>query len=177
MEYPTVFDLIATEFKKAGIDYILIGGFAVNAYKYGRSTKDIDFMIAEEDGPKASEILQRAGFKEFHKNENFLRFDGGQRYGWIVDLVFTNRQTLSQLIEHGGTAQIVGQTIPVPSIEHLIAMKLHAIKQQPEKRRSKDLLDIAQLIEINKIDFKNPKFREFFLKFGTPELYKQIENL
>src|SRR5579871_310749 len=33
----------------AGVEYLLVGGFAVNHYGYHRSTEDIDFWIAVSD--------------------------------------------------------------------------------------------------------------------------------
>jgi predicted nucleotidyltransferase len=34
---------------RAGVEYLLVGGFAVNHYGYHRSTEDIDFWIAVSD--------------------------------------------------------------------------------------------------------------------------------
>lgn len=34
---------------RAGVEYLLVGGFAVNHYGYHRSTNDIDFWIAVSD--------------------------------------------------------------------------------------------------------------------------------
>jgi hypothetical protein len=34
---------------RAGVEYLLVGGFAVNHYGYHRSTEDIDFWIAVTD--------------------------------------------------------------------------------------------------------------------------------
>jgi hypothetical protein len=34
---------------RAGVEYLLVGGFAVNHYGYHRSTEDIDFWVAVSD--------------------------------------------------------------------------------------------------------------------------------
>ena len=175
MKYATVFDLIATEFKKAGIDHVLIGGFAVNAHRYSRFTEDVDFMIAQEDAPQAAQVLKNSDFKLFHEHKNFMRWQASREYPKIlVDLVFTDRFTLTKVIREGIEATVEGCLTRVPSLEHLLAMKLHAMKQQPERREHKDWLDIMELIKVNKVDVKADRFRELCLKVGTPELYERI---
>ncbi len=174
MNHPTVFDLIATEFKKAGIDCVLIGDFAVNAHHYSRSTQDIDFMIDQKDAPKTAQILKNNGFSLFHDHSNFMRWQGSKEYPWVVDLVFTDRATMDKLMAEGLEKEVAGCRMRVPSLEHLLAMKLHALKQEPERRETKDWLDIVQLIEVNKVNVKSDNFRKLCLKVGTPALYKRI---
>lgn len=173
MKYPTIFDFIATEFKKAGIDFVLIGGFAVNAYDFTRQTKDIDFMIADQDYEKAKKVFENAEFQEFEHEKTFSRWRTNCAPP-ILDLIFTDRSSLTKLIEHGTEKTIAGRHIKVPSLEHLIAMKLHAMKQQPERREWKDWIDVIQLIKVNHVDVKADHFRELCLKFGTEELYRRI---
>lgn len=175
MKYKTVFNLIATEFKKAGIDYVLIGGFAVNAHHFSRFTEDIDFMITEEDAPKVAQLLKNLNFELFHEHKNFTRWKASSIYSNVlVDLVFTNRITLTKVLQEGLETTVEGCLMRVPSLEHLLAMKLHAIKQQPERREHKDWLDIIELITVNKVDVRADRFKELCLKVGTPELYKRI---
>ena len=44
MKYPTIFHLISTEFEKAEIPHVLIGGFAVNYYGVTRQTVFMDII-------------------------------------------------------------------------------------------------------------------------------------
>jgi hypothetical protein len=62
----------------------------------------------------------------------------------------------------------------VPSLSHLIALKLHSIKYNPKLRLTRDLPDIINLIRINELNHKNPDFKELCLKFGTEEIYNKI---
>ena len=176
MQYATIFDLIAAEFQKAGITYLLIGGFAVNAYKVTRFTLDVDFLMAEEDREKAASILEQAGFRERTHHQNFSGWGENPRYPTKVDLLFTDRQTLQAVWDQGKAVKIAGCELKVPSLEHLIAMKLHAIKQQPERREWKDWMDIIQLIKIHQVDTKSETFRKLCLKFGTADLYQRIRG-
>jgi hypothetical protein len=62
----------------------------------------------------------------------------------------------------------------VPCLNHLIALKLHAIKYNPKIREYRDLPDIIELIRINKINTKDVEFKNLCLKYGREELYNKI---
>lgn len=70
--------------------------------------------------------------------------------------------------------QLSGRKFLVPSLEHLIALKLHAAKQDLEGRDYRDLGDILGLVRDNQVDVRSDPFRELCLKFGTNDLYQMI---
>ena len=69
---------------------------------------------------------------------------------------------------------IAGRKFTVPSVEHLIALKLHSIKNNPKLRENKDMADIVELIGVNKIEVRKDSFRDLCLKYGNKELYDKI---
>ncbi len=174
VKYPTIFDLIEEEFGKAGILYVLVGGFAVNFYKVTRHTADVDFMIDEEDYEKAALILKNAGYSEFHHESLFGRFGGSPHYSIVVDLLLVNRETLLGISKEGSNVKFLGRTVTIPSLHHLIALKLHALKNNLEKREEKDMPDILGLIRTNKMDVNTPEFKQLCLTYGTLSLYAKI---
>ena len=44
-----VFNVVGRQLPKAGVEFLMIGGHAVNHYGYSRATLDVDFMIAASD--------------------------------------------------------------------------------------------------------------------------------
>jgi hypothetical protein len=58
----SVFETVARELPAAGVDFLLVGGLAVNHYGYTRSTLDVDFMIAAGDLGKVRDVMVAAGF-------------------------------------------------------------------------------------------------------------------
>jgi hypothetical protein len=51
----------------ADLDFLLIGGHAVNAHGFIRTTTDFDFLLASRDLRALSEILEIAGYRPaFH---------------------------------------------------------------------------------------------------------------
>ena len=174
MKYPTIFHLICDIFGKMGISGVLIGGFAVNYYKVTRQTADVDFLITKEDYEKILSLLEEEGLKQDYAQEVFARFSSQKSYLMDIDFMFVDKETLDKIIKEGKKISIAGQKFIVPSLNHLIALKLHAIKYNPKIREYKDLLDIIELIKVNHMDVKTNEFRDLCLKYGTEELYKRI---
>ncbi len=58
------FESILIAFYKAGVEYILTGGFAVNFHGYNRSTSDLDIWVkpAESNKPKIINALIKNGY-------------------------------------------------------------------------------------------------------------------
>ncbi len=71
-----------------------------------------------------------------------------------------------------GREQSFGQVVAkVPSLEHLLALKLHALRLKIPHRFSKDADDVEMLIRRNQVDLEDPVIKDLFLKHGTEELY------
>ena len=173
-QFPTIFHLFSDVFTKCNAVCVLIGGFAVNYYKVSRQTADVDFLITKEDFEKIELLLKKEGFKKDYEQEVFARLLGNSSYLMDVDFMFVDKDTLDKIIKEGKEISIAGQKFMVPSLNHLIALKLHAIKYNSRIREYKDLPDIIQLVRINKLNVKDPIFKGLCLKYGTEELYNKI---
>jgi hypothetical protein len=174
-KYPTIFHLISAVSKKEGVSCVIIGGFAINYYKVTRATADVDFLITREDFNKILVFLEKAGYKEDYTQKVFTRFISGDRASLMdVDFMFVGKETLAGIVKDGKKVTIADQEFIVPSLDHLIALKLHSLKHNFKIRESKDLPDIVDLIRINKIDYKSREFKELCFKYGTEEIYHKI---
>ncbi|MBI1871685.1 MAG: nucleotidyltransferase [Chlamydiae bacterium] len=173
MAYENPFELVSREFEKAKIPYILIGGFAVNFYKVSRSTLDVDFLMALEDFQSAVRVMEKNGYQKFDEGDFFVRLRPAGIAGMIVDFVLVDRTTLDKILQEARPVKLGGLDFKVPSLNHLIALKLHALKNNP-RRGPKDLLDIFDLIKNNEMNITTEEFRQLCLKFGTEEVYSKI---
>lgn len=177
MKYPTVFHLISTEFKNANIPFLLIGGFAVNYYGATRFTADIDFLISDEDYKKAATILTGGGYQcVVTTNLLFSRFESKEPDAMDVDLVFVDRHTMAGMLREANEAHLEGIKFQLPSLNHLIALKLHSVKHNPEHREYRDLGDIIELIKRNKINFRSEDFMNLCTKYGPEKLHEKIKG-
>ena len=173
MDYSKAFHLVAKASKKSAVPCVLIGGFAINFYKVTRNTLDVDFLITKNDFEKIKSALIEAGYAENFATDVAIRMSG--KAGTIdIDFMIVDEATRSKIIETGKVAEVVGEKLIIPSVEHLIALKLHAIKNNFKNRILKDLPDVVKLIKSNDIDFKSSDFKDLCLKYGNEEIYKNI---
>ena len=174
MKYPTVFHLVSDLIHQKGIRCLLIGGFAVNYYKVTRQTADIDFLTTKEDFEKISGLLEEEGFKREDVQEVFARLKAEGSYLMDIDFMFVDTETLDKMIKESKEIKIAGQKLTVPCLDHLIALKMHALKYNPKVREYKDLSDIVELVRVNQVNAKGDSFKKLCLKYGTEELYRKI---
>jgi predicted nucleotidyltransferase len=176
-KYPTVFNLAYDVFTKAKAPFVLIGGFAINYYKVTRQTMDIDFMIREDDYELLLKLFKEAGYREDYRQKAFARLKGNEYYLMDIDLMFVNQDTISKILSESKDVEITGQKFKIPSLNHLIVLKLHALKNNYKLREMKDLPDIVNVIRAHKLDIESKDFKELFLKYGTEEIYNKILEL
>lgn len=178
MSYRSAFHLISEISLKTGISCVLIGGFAVNYYKFSRQTADADFLITEEDFKKISGLLEKAGYKRDFSQNVFARFKSNKLYLMDIDFMFVDKDTLDKITGDGKEVVIAKHKFIIPSLNNLLALKLHALKYNFALRKNKDIPDIVSLVKLNAVDAKNAEFRQLCLKYGTQEIYEKIlENI
>lgn len=175
-KYPTLFDMIAVEFKKANIPHILVGGFAVNSYNVLRATQDVDFLIEKNLYPKVSALLKKFGYEESQQTDISRRLSKLDQTSIDIDFLLVDQKTMEGIQKEGRQITIVGQSFLTPSLQHLMALKLHAIKQNPKNREVKDLPDIIRLIRENRVDVFSDEFKSLCTKYGPPNIYSKIND-
>ena len=176
MNYPTVFDLIAEVTQASGVRLILIGGFAINAYGVARNTLDVDFLISEADYQKLTDPLSAQGYKESVRTDVFVKYEHKDRGAMPIDLLFVDPNTFEMIWRGGGESTISGHRFKTPSLLHLIALKLHAIKKGSKDRVWKDLPDIINLVIANRMDVSSSDFVEICRKFGPEGIHQKIQE-
>ncbi len=176
MKFENVFHLLSNVFKKTNKHCILIGGFAVNYYNVTRQTADIDFLVSEDDFNIILEFLKKEGYEVDYTHKVFVRLKGKGKYIIDIDFLFVDKTTFDGIKLDSQEIKIAGEDFYVPSLEHLIALKLHSIKYNQKNREFKDLPDIINLIKANKVKYKKKQFKDICLKYGTAELYNKIRE-
>ena len=170
-----LFKMLSVEFERDRIQFLLIGGYAVNAHGYSRTTRDVDVMIVSSDFDKAKQVVQRCGYRQYVHKDLCARFVDHEKQWPPLDLVFVEQETFQNMVKEARRVEMMGRKLLVPSAEHLIALKLHAIKNDP-KREARDLNDIFELIKAKGLDVSEPKFKDFCLKFGNADLFERIQQ-
>jgi hypothetical protein len=170
----TIFNLAACQLPAAGVDCILIGGFAVNYHGYTRNTLDVDFMIVSEQLETVKKIMIQAGFTNIAIEHNVVFFSAPDS-PLRVDFLRVDRDTMRKLLANAIGAVVQGCALKVPMLKDLLAMKIFALSQDVARRMGKDLPDIAYLSVLHNLDME-ADIRPLCDRFGTPKTYELIHN-
>ena len=156
--------------KPQALRFLVIGGYAVGVHGHPRATYDVDFLAPAEDRNVWAERLGNAGLKKIAETNTFAQFS--QEAGEGFDVMFVHSETFEKMWTASQPISFGQSNARVPALDHLLALKLHALKQNLRHRTSKDADDVEVLIRRNKLDILNPKYEDLFLKYGNREIYE-----
>lgn len=169
-----LFASIVGEAARRNLRFLVIGGHAVAHHGYLRTTEDADILVAREDRGHWLELAGQVGLTLFHDGGTFLQFKPAETAGWRLDVMLVNANTFAKMAACAGQGRLEDQPVLMPALDHLLALKLHALKHAKGIRVLKDFDDVVNLIVNNRIDVRAPSFQELVLKYGTNELYDKL---
>ena len=144
----TVMQLISNGLQAGQVSALLIGGHALPAFGYQRQTVDLDCLMATSEAHVLHEVLIGAGYSEADRTDMFVRYPHPSVYLLDVDVLLVDRSTFDKLEAKSLVYHVGGAEMRVPCLLHLVALNLHAIKNNP-KRELRDLSDIVELLQEN----------------------------
>jgi predicted nucleotidyltransferase len=154
--------------------FLVIGGYAVNAHGYSRQTMDLDLLIPKDQQHFWKQLVLESGYVVHGSKESFLQFVPVEQEQLPVDFMLVNEPTFSGMYAEAMTASLGGVEVKIPSLRHLIALKLHVLKQGLPHRELRDLYDVFQLVNLNKIDVRSDDFKKLCERYGNSKLYETI---
>ena len=170
----TILEIASCQLSAAGVDCLLIGGFAVNYYGYTRNTLDVDFMIVTEQLEAVRLIMVQSGFSNISIEHNVAFFNAPPS-PLRVDFLRVDPDTMQQLLANARCATVRGYKLKVPALKDLLAMKIFALSQDVARRMGKDLPDIAYLSVRHHLDLESD-IRPLCNRFGTAQVFELISN-
>lgn len=148
----------------ARVDYVLVGGLAVQLHGFLRATVDIDLVLAMNDANlgRFIEVAKRFGLQpaipvpidalknatqidQWHREKGMLAFAlrEPQVGGSVIDVLVRPDVSFGKLMSNAVEGKLFGRSVMIASIDDLIAMKRIA-------NRPKDQLDIAALEKVKR---------------------------
>jgi len=146
------------------VQYVLVGGVAVQLHGFMRSTFDIDLVLAMNDEnlqrfigvakrfglvpsiPVSIESLRDASqIEQWHRDKGMLAFSlrEPQIGGGVVDVLVRPEVSFDKLMENAVAGKLFEQQVWIAAIDDLLVMKRSA-------NRPKDRLDIEALQKIQR---------------------------
>ncbi len=173
------FARIAAAAERNNARILVIGGHAINAYGYNRTTVDFDFVIP---GPTLSiwrDELQAMGYRWRSETRVFAQFSApeGDNPSFPIDLMFVDEGTFEKLWTEARVLDFAGVSLRAPKPTHLIALKLHALKNPARAARGKDLPDIVQLMRIAELDLADPELEAILRRYADERTIELLRKL
>ncbi len=153
---------IAQNLTEADIDFVIVGGLAVALHGYQRLTMDVDVVLAmtPDNLQRFVSLGKSLGLKpiipvpiealadpeqidRWHREKGMLAFAlrGPDLSSSVIDVLVRPEIGYERLRKDAVLVPVGPLTLPIASIDHLIAMKTGT-------GRSKDAIDIAELTKI-----------------------------
>jgi hypothetical protein len=166
-------------FKEAGLNFIIIGGYAISTYKK-RFSVDLDIVVKESDLIEFESLLKKEGltisyeksvallygenFKRFGKKINNLPVDVDLLINGLVSRT-TNASWSFDIIEKNSQKKRLDSLeLLIPDKELLLAMKIHS-------GRLSDVRDVVALMPCNE-----DKLKGFLLRGDINKLKEIIKR-
>jgi len=162
--------------KNNDLQYLLIGGHAVNAYGVSRYTGDIDLLINRDQKKYWLSFMEKINYEEHQNNENFGKFSSSSLDSWPIDLMYVDSSTFTKMYNDSIEYELDNDLVRIVSINHLITLKLHALKKFDIIRFNKDFTDVISLIRKSEIDINSDNFLNLCLKYATQDIYNKIKD-
>jgi hypothetical protein len=174
LNFRKVIDTVGGFLDKRGFRYALAGAFAMHAYGISRATADIDLVV---DGRGRSELiafLESLGYETLHASVGYSNHLHAIPALGRIDCIYIDGETADQLFEHARqTGAFQGVRVWVPRPEHLCAMKVLAMRNDPS-RSLQEMADIQRLLEIPEID--QNEVRGYFERYDLLEAFHEIKK-
>lgn len=155
---------VGASLRRGGHPFALAGAFALNAYGLGRATADLDLIVPLAAQDPLIADLEHLGFETLHRSSGFSHHLHPDPAWGRLDFIYLDERTAERVFAAGRPIDLEGEPgVLLPKAEHLIAMKVHAIKNDPS-RRLRDLADIAYLVGLPGVD--QDEARRYFEKAG-----------
>jgi hypothetical protein len=174
MDFAAVLSTITAELERHHLRYAVVGGIALAGLGMPRTTIDLDIATDVAAQDHLVGFLERLGFATLHRSSGYSNHLHGKPAFGRVDVVYLHGETAEQLFAAvqrvGGPG---GLEMPVPAAEHLAAMKVLAMKNDPQ-REQQDLADVRFLL--GRPDVDRERVREYFPRHGLIEQFRRVER-
>jgi hypothetical protein len=172
LDFGNVLGAISGFLEEKGFRHAVIGGVALATYGLHRSTLDLDLVVESSAQDEIVRFLESLGYQTLHRSSGYSNHRHPDPRWGNIDFVYVAGETSRSLFE--GLRTLPGPRglrIPLPKPEHLVALKVVAMKNDPA-RRSQDMADIRFLLHLPGTDQQAVK--AYFDRHGMSEQFDEL---
>jgi len=172
LDFARVFDRLAVLLDERRHPYAVVGALALHAWGHSRATFDLDLVTVSPAQADLVALLQALGYETLHVSPGYSSHQHAEADWGGVDLVYVDAQTAGLLFPACPRRLVLGgHEAPVPRAEHLAAMKVQAMRNDPSRILA-DLADIQYLLRLDGTD--RTEVRGYFEKAGLLQWYDRL---
>jgi hypothetical protein len=172
VDFARELDVVEGFLTKERFRIAVIGGVALTAYGHPRMTLDLDVVTEAAAQEPLVTFMESQGFVTLHRSPGYSNHRHSDPSRGRVDFMYVRSETAEKLF--ASARELPGpaaRSILVPKPEHLIAMKVQAMKDAPE-RTWQDLVDIAYLFRLDGVN--RDEVRQYFESAGLVDKWYEL---
>jgi len=148
------------------------GALGLHAYGHSRATFDLDVVTVSAAQVRLVAALEALGYETLHVSAGYSNHQHPDADWGGVDVIYVDEQTARRLFAGCSRKLRIGdREAPVPRAEHLAAMKVQAMRNDPT-RLVQDLADVQELLRLPSTD--RAEVLRYFEKAGMVEWYERL---
>jgi len=176
LDFATVLGVVSGFLEEKGFRYAVIGGVALISYGLPRTTLDLDFIVESSAQDDLIDFLESRGYKTIHRSSGYSNHVHPDLLLWgSLDFVYVRGETTEELFAAcRNTTGPGGLQILVPKPEHLVALKITAMKNNPA-RTLQDMADVRFLLNLPGVD--SIQIRDYFDRQGMRDRFDELKKI
>ena len=173
MDFSKTLLMVDAFFERHQRPWALAGAAALSAYGLSRATQDLDFVAERDFQDQLIAYLESAGYRTLYRSAGYSNHLHPDAVAGRLDFIYVAGDTSRRLFDGCRAATFAGRPVRVPRPEHLAAMKVQAMKNDPD-RRLQDLADIRFLLDLPGVD--EEEVRGYFARAGLLRDFDEIRR-
>lgn len=174
MNFGAVLETLSKFFEENGFLHAVVGGVALAAFGLPRMTIDLDFAVESRAQDDLIRFLESRGYQTLHRSSGYSNHQHPDPDWERLDFIYVQDETSRELF--AGCRLLPGpggRQMPVPRPEHLVAMKVAAMKSDPA-RTFQEMNDIRFLLHLPGVD--RTMAASYFERHGLRDRLDEIER-
>ena len=175
MDFGKVLKTVSEFLSERRYQYGVVGGIALAAYGLPRMTVDLDFVVELRAQEELIRFAESLGYRTLHRSSGYSNHQHPDNLIWgHLDFIYVHGETSQEIF--AGCCRFLGPgglEMPVPKAEHLVAMKVLAMKNNPD-RTFQEMADIRFLLTLPEVDAT--RVEGYFERHGMGKRFDDIKK-
>lgn len=162
---------------KSGVPHLLTGQHALLAHGCPREIPDneCECAISGINESLLTAHFTRNQWNAVYRTPYFAKFRLLSTGTPVIKVLFLDAATFEQMRAMSTVHTFGSLTMRVPSLIHVIAMKLQRIQHEPH-RESEELPDLLTLLRVNLAHWESAELETACKRFGPKDIYARIKQ-